>query len=597
MTARESSQSNSRRARKEAPAVAYVPDALRNELVTRLVAWFEREARDLPWRRTRDPYAIWLSEVMLQQTRVDTVIPYFERFLTDYPTVHALAAAPLEDVLQRWSGLGYYRRAKQLHLAARDVVEVYGGTFPRRADDLEKLRGVGAYTAGAIASIAFGEAAPLVDGNVIRVLSRVFGIGDDMRLPKSQARIWAVARALVPADKPSAFNQGLMELGSQICTPRAPACETCPLRGSCVAGNEGRAESLPLLGAKKAPRAEAHVAAVLVDGERVVLGRRGERGLYAGMWEPPLAPDLDAARVRAADHGLRMGSVLVRVGEVRHVLSHRRLAIELWRGELEPGGGNSARRRRGPAESAPDADAIYDVVEARRPDEVPLSTLAKKLLRSAGVALAFALSLWAGNARAAEPPPVDERAELSEAELSEAELARLRELSAPRGATFRVLASATGGRGLRFNNPFRLGTQLGPTAESVSLTAPYVDAGLGLGLGDPFGLQHGPVVHASFATEGVSQPALSAGYAILKRGSSPLLGLVRAGVSVLTAPDVNVGAEVALGGAVFVTGALGVTAELVGNLFYGAGTYEAPYTVIPVISLQAGLIVDLEVLP
>jgi len=567
---------------------------VRAELVGQLVRWFAREARDLPWRRTRDPYKIWLSEVMLQQTRVDTVIPYYERFLADYPTVRALAAAPLEEVLRRWSGLGYYRRARQLHVAAREIVDAYGGRFPSTASELVKLQGVGAYTAGAVASIAFGEATPLVDGNVIRVLSRVFGLSEDMRQPRTQARVWALARALVPSDRPSDFNQGLMELGSQVCTPRAPSCVRCPLRSVCVAHREDRAESLPILGAKKPPKSEALVATVITEGGRVMLGRRAASGLYAGMWEPPVAADLEGARRELESRGARGVDVLVRVGEVRHVLSHRRLAIEVWRGDVDTAGDavqpKTTRRK---AASASAQSSPYDEVALRRPGEVPLSTLAKKLLRAAGVALAAALVLNPTRARADDEAPEPEP---PSADVSDADVAWLQRLSEPRGSSFRLLLSATGGRGVRFNNPFRLATQLGASPEGPSLTAPYVDAGFALGFGNPFGFQHGPVVHASFATEGVAQPALSAGYALMRR-TPVILGLARAGACLLAAPDANVGGEVALGGAVFATGALGVTAEVVGNLFYGAGTYDKAYTLFPVVSVQAGLLVDLEVLP
>lgn len=562
--------------------------ARRRALVAEFLAWFDREARDLPWRRTRDPYAIWLSEVMLQQTRVDTVIPYYQRFLQEYPTLHALAEAPLDDVLLRWSGLGYYRRARQLHLAARDVVSRYGGHLPRTAIELGSLAGVGEYTAGAVASIAFDEPAALVDGNVIRVLSRIEGLDEDMRSLKGRARVWAIARELVPTKRAGAFNQALMELGSQVCTPRAPGCDRCPVRAHCVARASGRAEKLPNLSAKKAPRAESLFAAVVFADDCFVFAQRRDDGLYAGMWEPPTAPDRALVLAGLVAAGLPSELALESRGSVKHVLSHKRLAVEVASATLS----RSARPKSLTVGAG--FSENYQKLALRRPEDVALSTLARKVLKAAGVCAQVACFLVAtpAPARAQEPQSAADAGELGPVELE-----RYREFSRGSGHYGRVLATVAGGRGVRFNNPFRLGTQLGQTGESLSLTAPYVDLGLGVAFGDPFGLQHGPNVHASFATEGVSQSAVSLTYMVLHRSSSPWLTYLRGGAAFLTAPDLNVGGEVAAGIGGFFTGALGATAELVGDLFYGAGTYDTRYTVVPVVSLQLGLIVDLEVLP
>jgi len=551
----------------------------RSGLVRAFLAWYDREARDLPWRRTRDPYAIWLSEVMLQQTRVDTVIPYWHRFLADFPTVDALAEAPLDAVLLRWSGLGYYRRARQLHLAAKEVVARYGGVFPRTAGELASLSGVGAYTAGAIASIAFDEPAPLVDGNVVRVLSRIEAIEDDMRSAKGQKRVWALAGELVPQARAGEFNQSLMELGSQVCTPKTPRCERCPVRRFCRAAATETAELLPVLRAKKAPRAESLVAAVVRSGDGIVLGQRRDDGLYGGMWEPPTSADLAGTLNALVASGLPKTLELNVCGNLRHVLSHKRLSVEVAGAEVARPPKPRALRVAG------DFVSTYQRLEVRRPDEVALSTLARKVLKVAGVALALSSVLVARDARADGD------------EVTTADLERYRAFSESTGNYGRVFATAAGGRGLRFNNPFRLGTPLGKTVESVSATSPYVDVGLGVGLGDPHGLQHGPHVHASFALDGVSQSSLTASYMLLRRGASPLLTYGRAGAALLTSPDPNVGAEVAFGIGAFLTGAVGATAEVVGNLFYGAGTYDTVYTVVPVVSLQLGLVVDLEVLP
>ncbi|HEY2748287.1 MAG TPA: A/G-specific adenine glycosylase, partial [Polyangia bacterium] len=258
------------------------------EIRRALVAWFARGHRDMPWRRTRDPYAVWVSEIMLQQTRVETVTPYFERWMARFPTVRALAGAPLDDVLSHWAGLGYYARARNLHAAARDVVATYRGAFPATAAALRELPGVGEYTAGAIASIAFGEAAPIVDGNVVRVLSRaeaLDGAADDPQLKK---RVWARAGELVRADgggRAGEFNQAMMELGATVCTPAAPGCSRCPIAGPCRARAADAVGKYPAAKTKKPPR-QVHAVAVMVERDgKLLLVRRPPTGLWGGLWE------------------------------------------------------------------------------------------------------------------------------------------------------------------------------------------------------------------------------------------------------------------------------------------------------------------------
>jgi A/G-specific adenine glycosylase len=211
----------------------------------RLLDWYGRSRRDLPWRRVRDPYAIWVSEVMLQQTRVATVIPYYERFLARFPTLTALARAEESEVLAAWQGLGYYRRARALHRGARAVAADHGGSLPRDLEGLRAIPGIGPYTAGAIASIAFDTPAPVVDGNVTRVLCRLYALGGDPAKNPLRAELWRRAAQLVPAARASDFNQALMELGATVCTPRAPRCDECPLRRACLARSHGSAEALP----------------------------------------------------------------------------------------------------------------------------------------------------------------------------------------------------------------------------------------------------------------------------------------------------------------------------------------------------------------
>src|SRR5512134_738690 len=211
-----------------------------------LLAWYRRERRDLPWRRTRDPWAIWVSETMLQQTRVETVIPYYERFMQRFPNVAALADADTDELMSHWAGLGYYSRARNLKAAASQVVREHGGRVPGDVEALRALPGVGRYTAGALASIAFDRPAPIVDGNVARVLARLLDLDLDVRSPAGQRRLWAEAEALANGPSPGDLNQALMELGALVCTPRTPRCADCPVRRRCRGRAAGRAEALPV---------------------------------------------------------------------------------------------------------------------------------------------------------------------------------------------------------------------------------------------------------------------------------------------------------------------------------------------------------------
>lgn len=260
-------------------------DALRRGLL----GLFDAQARDLPWRRTDDAYAIWVSEIMLQQTRVETAIPYYERWLDRFPTIDALAAAPLDDVLESWAGLGYYSRARNLHKAAQVVRESWGSTVPESVADLRSLPGVGEYTAGAVASIAHGIPAPAVDGNVRRVLSRLFDIG-----APTAAVLRTLATALVDPERPGDWNQALMEFGATVCTPRAPRCEQCPVSEQCMALAADTVQLRPPKKSKKdVPTAEYAVSVVIYDdggGPSTLLRRRPPNGLLGGMLEFPSLP-------------------------------------------------------------------------------------------------------------------------------------------------------------------------------------------------------------------------------------------------------------------------------------------------------------------
>lgn len=252
-----------------------------------LLRWYAAEARDLPWRRTRDPYRVWVSEIMLQQTRVDQGLPYYERFIAAFPTVAELAQADADAVLKLWEGLGYYTRARNLHKAARLVMEKYGGELPREAEVLQLLPGVGRYTANAIASIAHGTCLPVLDGNVKRVLSRVFNVSAPIDAPETERRMWLLAQSLVSRKQPGDSNQALMELGARICTPRGPDCGSCPIQRQCEARARGVERERPVRKAKgPVPHKEIVVAVIERDGA-YLLGKRPPEGLLGGLWEFP----------------------------------------------------------------------------------------------------------------------------------------------------------------------------------------------------------------------------------------------------------------------------------------------------------------------
>lgn len=317
----------------------------------KLLAWYDEAARDLPWRRTRDPYAIWVSEIMLQQTRVDTVIPYYERFLASFPNPKALADADEDAVLSHWSGLGYYRRARMLHAGVREVVAQYGGEVPEDAEARRALPGVGPYTAGAIGSIAFEKEEPIVDGNVTRVLARLFRIDTPVGSSVTSKRVWEEAARLVPGVRPGAFNQALMELGATVCTPKQPRCEPCPLVDDCLARAHGEVDTLPAPRSRKSPRQVKLAAVVATHGrgkdQRVWL-LRSEQSLFAGLWGLPMTPRsrFDARDARGALHDAGISARLDResIGRLDHLLSHRRMQIDVFRATAAKAESSKIRR-------------------------------------------------------------------------------------------------------------------------------------------------------------------------------------------------------------------------------------------------------------
>jgi A/G-specific adenine glycosylase len=256
-----------------------------------LLKWYAESKRRLPWRESKDPYRIWVSEVMLQQTRVDTAIPYFERFVRQFPTIEALAYAPEEEVLKAWEGLGYYSRARNLQSAVREVQERYGGVVPQEKAEIASLKGVGPYTSGAILSIAYNKPEPAVDGNVMRVLARFFLIEQDIAKSGTRVLMEQLAQELIPAGEAGEFNQALMELGALVCTPRSPDCGGCPVQSRCAALAAGREQALPLKARAKPPRPEQRVAALIrgagAQRGKLLLRQRPAAGLLARMWELP----------------------------------------------------------------------------------------------------------------------------------------------------------------------------------------------------------------------------------------------------------------------------------------------------------------------
>ncbi len=303
-----------------------------------LLAWYDAHRRSLPWRDVGDPYATWVSEIMLQQTRVETVIPYFLRFMADYPTVTALAAAPLDDVLKHWEGLGYYSRARNLHRGAQRVAAECGGVLPESPEELRRIEGIGDYTAGAIASIACGKKAAAVDGNVIRVICRFTGLRENAALPAVKREIAARAEALMPEDRPGDFNQALMDLGATVCVPGTPDCGACPLAFSCAARLTGDAENLPLLPKKKTPKTLNWDVLLIRSGDRVLVRQRTEN-MLKGLWVFPMAEGFSAAPDIPQAARQKTGLDCVRIadcGPARHVFTHQVWEMRIWRMETDP---------------------------------------------------------------------------------------------------------------------------------------------------------------------------------------------------------------------------------------------------------------------
>ncbi len=318
------------------------------DLAGRVIAWQRRHGRHgLPWQATRDPYRVWLSEVMLQQTQVAVVLDYYTRFLQRFPDVQALAAAPLDDVLALWSGLGYYSRARNLHRCAQAVVGEHGGQFPRSSQVLATLPGIGRSTAAAIAAFCFSERAAILDGNVKRVLTRTLGFAGDLARAAAERELWALADGLLPARDVDVYTQGLMDLGSTVCVLRRPRCAACPLADGCVAQAEGQPERYPLKTRTLRRGRREHVLLWITQRDRLWLVQRPASGVWAGLWSLPEWPSVDALRLHTAGwpgHGQPLPCI-------EHALTHFDWTLHPWRWTLPPRGATTVLR------SLPGADS------------------------------------------------------------------------------------------------------------------------------------------------------------------------------------------------------------------------------------------------
>ncbi len=340
----------------------------------RLLAWYERHHRKLPWRATDDPYHVWLSEVMLQQTQVATVIPYFERFIARLPTVQALAAAEEEHVLRLWEGLGYYRRARQLHRAAKEIVSRHGGVFPQTFVEVLELPGVGRYTAGAIVSIAFGVRAPILEANTVRLLSRLWQFAGDPADRAGQTTLWRCAEEILPQQGAGTINQALMELGALVCTPREPQCNACPLATLCPTRAAGLQDAIPRPKRKPSATAVRHALLVAKSTGKFLLRKAQDTDRWAGMWDFPRAEWIEGESLRELEKRFeqQLGGD-VAIGEtiltLRHTVTRFRITLEVLNARLTP-----AR----PARAASHAQRWFTLDELT---ELPLNTTGRKVAR------------------------------------------------------------------------------------------------------------------------------------------------------------------------------------------------------------------------
>ncbi|WP_208426758.1 MULTISPECIES: A/G-specific adenine glycosylase [Salinibacter] len=309
-----------------------------------MLDWYDEHKRSMPWRETDDPYRIWVSEIMLQQTRVDTVRDYYPRFLEAFPTVEALADADRDAVLKHWEGLGFYARARHLHEAARRVVDEHDGAVPSTMDAIKDLKGVGPYTAAAVLSIAYRKPHAVLDGNVTRVLSRVFAVDEDATTSAAEGHLRDLANELLPPDRPGDFNQAMMELGALVCTPRTPHCDRCPLTAVCRAHDAGTEEDYPITPeSQPVPHKDIAVGLVFDDNDRLLIQRRPDEGLLGGLWEFPGGKQegeesMEGACRREVREELGVGMTDVEpFYTLSHAYSHFKITLHAFRGRLADG--------------------------------------------------------------------------------------------------------------------------------------------------------------------------------------------------------------------------------------------------------------------
>jgi len=308
---------------------------LETQVASRLLEWYGREGRELPWRQSRDPYRIWLSEIILQQTTVAAVIGYYQRFLENFPTVEHLANAPQEAVIDLWAGLGYYARARNLHAAAKMIVEEFGGRFPQQVEELMQLPGVGRSTAGAIAALAYEQCAPILDGNVRRILCRLFALQQPPRSTAAEKQLWVWAEQLTPAERVHDYTQAIMDLGATVCAPRKPLCGQCPLQDLCQAHTLGLEQQLPLKQQSKPVPTRREAALLLECKGRYLVRRRPASGLLGGLWEfPTISLSVEESpeqKLKLLMQDFAVSGKLRPLGRINHVYSHFRLDLQLFR--------------------------------------------------------------------------------------------------------------------------------------------------------------------------------------------------------------------------------------------------------------------------
>lgn len=307
---------------------------------TDLITWYETNKRDLPWRKTEDPYAIWVSEIMLQQTQVDTVIGYYENFMNKYPTVFHLAQAAEQDVLKQWEGLGYYSRARNLHDAVKEVVSSYNGVVPTDKEQLSKLKGIGPYTLGAIMSIAYGKPEPAVDGNVMRVISRVLLIKENISEQKTRRLFEEIIRTIISYEDPSSFNQGLMEIGALVCSPKSPKCNVCPLQKHCRAFHNNMQQRLPVKQKQKRPKTKKYITLIVRDEQgRIAIEQRPNEGLLANMWQFPMIYYEKSLNIDDIISEIKNTyhvdvTLLTKIGNLKHIFSHLIWQMDIFKTEI-----------------------------------------------------------------------------------------------------------------------------------------------------------------------------------------------------------------------------------------------------------------------